>query len=89
MCFDSVVVRAACLGIHALDGTVVDRIKLRAKMAAAVSPVNATAAVACIYSILFTDRVRLDRGLYSVLWYITCRLSQQTTWRERAWVLHK
>ena len=59
MCFDSVVVRAACLGIHALDGTLVDRIKLRAKMAAAVSPVNATAAVACIYPICCSGQTGL------------------------------
>lgn len=79
MCFDSVVVRAACLGIHALDGTVVDRIKLRAKMAAAVSPVNATTAVTCIYLIRCADHIELDRTLSSVLRYNHWRLSQLTT----------
>jgi hypothetical protein len=30
MRFDSLVVRVACQGIHVLDGTVVDEVKLRA-----------------------------------------------------------
>lgn len=69
MRFDSLVVRAACQGIHVLDGTVVDEVKLRAKMAAAVSPVNATAAVTCIYLICCADHIELDRTLSPVLQY--------------------
>ena len=79
MRFDSLVVRAACQGIHVLDGTVVDEVKLRAKMAAAVSPVNTTAAVTCIYLICCADHIELDRMLSAVLRYNDWRLSQLTT----------
>lgn len=45
----------------------IDEVKLRAKMAAAVSPVNATAAVTCIYLICYAAHIELDRHslLYS------------------------
>ena len=79
MCFDSLVVPAACQGIHVLDGTVVEEVKLRAKMASAVSPVNATAAVTCIYLICCADRIELDRTLSSVLRYNDWTLSRLTT----------
>ena len=79
MFFDSQVVPAACQGIHVLDGTVVDEVKLRAKMAAAVPPVNATAAVTCIYLICCADRIELDRTLSSVLRYNDWTLSRLTT----------
>jgi hypothetical protein len=67
MRFDSLVVPTACQGIHVFDGTVVDEVKLRAKMAAAVLPVNATAAVTCIYSICCVDHIELGRTWSSVL----------------------
>ena len=81
MYFDSPVVRAACQGIHVLDVVVTDEVKLRAKTAAAVTPVNATAAVTCIYQICCYDHIGLKRALSSVLRY--------NRRRERAWVLHE
>jgi hypothetical protein len=69
MCLDSPVVRASCQSIHVLDGVVIDEVKLRAKIAAAVTPVNATAAVTCIYTICCYDHKGLNLALSSVLWY--------------------
>lgn len=62
MYFDSLVVRAASQGIHALDSMVIDHVKLRAKSAAAVSPVNATAAVTCIYPMCCSGQTGLKFG---------------------------
>jgi len=69
MYFDSPVVRAACQGIHVLDVFVTDEVKLRVKIAAAVTPVNATAAVTCIYQICCYDHLGLKRAVSSVLRY--------------------
>jgi hypothetical protein len=80
--FDSSFVRAKGQGVHVPDDMVVDEVKLRAKIVAAVPPVNATAAVACIHSMCFSSRIGIDWALSSVFGCNHNRPLWPTDWRE-------